>query len=302
MIAVDPDNRLFYEGATHYGHAVWPSPVVSIATIIGQPGDWSNIPADGDLRRAKMVFREDSFDPVTRVRRGRFYIGLDMSPQPWHVQPHPAYVNEEINRRDLNGNIVKRLCGFQIWHVDRETRSSFSKIVVALGIADARTLWNILGIERISTGEDLVTIRSRSSLGTLPELHTEIVPEEGRDIVVERLDKVADAAYRAGPESIIDRCRDATQAMLGTWLADKLDNAKLRTEDVGELVRKMQADESMRVNAVVINAASIVARLHARAKPNEQVRRGCRPMTEADAECSLALVGMLMRELGWTVG
>ena len=299
MIAIDPDNRLFYEGATHYGHAVWPSPMVSIATIIFGTDDWAKIPAGGDLRYAKLVFREDSFDPVTRIRRGRFYVGLDMSPQEWHVQPHPAYANEEVNRRDVNGNITKRLCGFQIWNVDPRNRTSFSKTVVALGIADARTLWNVVGIERISTGEDLITLRSRSSLGTLPEVRVEVIPEEGRDLVIERLDKVADAAYRAGPESIVDRCRDVTQAMLGAWLADKLGNPKLRTEDVGDLLRRMQADEVLKANTVLISAANIVARLHARAKPNEQVKRGGRPLNEADGECGLALVGTLMRELGW---
>ncbi|EQD40246.1 protein containing Restriction endonuclease, type I, EcoRI, R subunit/Type III, Res subunit [mine drainage metagenome] len=44
-----------------------------------------------------------------------------------------------------------------------------------------------------------------------------------------------------------------------------------------------------------------LARLHSRAKPNEQERRDTRPVMEADAEYALAAMGLLLRELGWTV-
>jgi hypothetical protein len=60
-----------YESAAGRWHSVWPSiPVVSVAAFV--------VPAKGapvlpDLDRAETVFREDNFDPVTRIRRGRFY-------------------------------------------------------------------------------------------------------------------------------------------------------------------------------------------------------------------------------------
>jgi hypothetical protein len=47
--------------------------------------------------------------------------------------------------------------------------------------------------------------------------------------------------------------------------------------------------------------AQIFARLHSRAKPNEQERYASRPLLKGDAEYALAAVGMVLRELGWTI-
>jgi len=61
-----------YESSAGCWHSVWPSvPVVSVAALVA-PGQ-DSIKFETDLHRAEFVFREDSFDPVTRIRRGRFY-------------------------------------------------------------------------------------------------------------------------------------------------------------------------------------------------------------------------------------
>jgi hypothetical protein len=51
--------------------------------------------------------------------------------------------------------------------------------------------------------------------------------------------------------------------------------------------------------ALLINAAKVIARLHARLKPNEEFSRGARRLTEADAEAALASMSLVLRELGW---
>lgn len=53
--------------------AVWPTPVVSIATLMASEADWETLPSSPHHDNAKLIFREDSFDPVTRVRRGHLY-------------------------------------------------------------------------------------------------------------------------------------------------------------------------------------------------------------------------------------
>jgi hypothetical protein len=276
MIAIDQSNRLFYEGVSNYGHGIWPSPIVSVATIIRSDDDRKTIPT-GELERAKMVFREDFFDPVTRIRRGRLYQAADVQPDNWYVQPHPAYPNE-VGARDHQGRLIKSLNGFRIWYVPEEIRKHPSRIAIALGVMNAYTLWNVVGIERISTGDFLFTLRARAALGTLPELWLEIIPGIGRKQVQDRIEKVMEAAYRAGPESIVDRCRDAAQSMLGLWLSEYAHESKARELDIGDLVTLMQNDKDLKQKHVIINAANILARLHARAKPNEEVKRGGRDL------------------------
>jgi hypothetical protein len=114
MIAIDPSNRLYYEGASNYGHGIWPSPVVSVATLIQSEVDRRSISPSGDLMRVGMVFREDSFDPVTRIRRGRLYCKSQNQPDTWYVQSHPAYPNEN-GHRDQQGRLIKSLHGFHLW-------------------------------------------------------------------------------------------------------------------------------------------------------------------------------------------
>ena len=70
----------------------------------------------------------------------------------------------------------------------------------------------------------------------------------------------------------------------------------MRHHDLGELANKVPEEKKM-----LKNIAQTLARLHARAKPNEQARYGVRPLVEADAEFALAAVGTLLRELDWAI-
>jgi hypothetical protein len=158
-------------------------------------------------------------------------------------------------------------------------------------------LWRVVDIERIATGEDLVTLRSRTSLGLLPELNEARVPADGLAKAREVLDTLARSAYTSAPTSVIDRARDAAQWCIAVWLAELKGDAKLRFKDLGELSRILNQD-----NSVVASLAHTIARLHARGKPGEQERRNLTPPMESDAEYSLAAMGMILREIGWALG
>ena len=92
MIAIDRNTWLVYEGTSNYGHGLSPTPLVTRATFVGTPEEWSAVPASPGLSEAKTIFREDYFDPATRIRRGRFYEWRDGAPQPdqWWVHRHPV--------------------------------------------------------------------------------------------------------------------------------------------------------------------------------------------------------------------
>jgi hypothetical protein len=171
---------------------------VSISTLISQQGDWDNIPAGADLARATLVFREDAFDPVTRIRRGRLYQRYETQPAQWRVQRHPA-APQENGGVDLSGLFIKNLCTCAPWFGASLAAKGRSPTLFALGVRDSYTLWTLLNVERLSTGEDLVTLRARSSLGAMPSLDDAAIPAEGVEDIHRQLDRVSDAEHRQGP-------------------------------------------------------------------------------------------------------
>jgi hypothetical protein len=166
--------------------------------------------------------------------------------------------------------------------------------MVALGTRQAYSVWRVISVERIVTGEDLVTLKARGALGIIPELAANAVPPESLPKVSEVLDTLVQAAHTSGPESVVDRARDAAACCLGIWWAAKTGESKWRTEDLGALAKRL-VDEA----SVSSSLARVIATLHSRAKPNEQERYASRPLRESDGDFSVAAVAMLLREIGW---
>jgi hypothetical protein len=292
MLALDPYQRLVYEGTSKLGFAVWPSPVISVATVFQSDIELTNVPERTDLGFAQLVFREDSFDPVTRIRRGRFYNRGDAAqPQEWRVQQHPAFKEEVGVARDYDGYLKKQLFGFHIWAARLHLRASHVRVV--LGIRDGMSIWRVVGVEQISTGEDLVTLKAQANLGVLPEISEDQIPDIGRTRVLQSIEKLVDTAYRAGPESVVDRCRDVGAAVLGAYFEARQTGAIQK--DLGELA-KIAAQEK---RFMIENAARLLCLLHARVKPNEQIRRNVDGPREEDAALAIECAGTILREVGW---
>ena len=290
-LGIDKNSNLFYEGKAYWGHAVWPSPVVTPAEIVTEPEGGLHSEDRRHLVTDGMVFREDSFDPVTRVRRGRFYQADNRQPLEWHVQVHPAVPNEALH---ANQGIIKKLLetfnGHTIWHQFSKCRK---QPLVLLGFKDRFTIWNIIAIESISTGEDLVTLKSCSSLGILPEVESSEIPESSRKAVMETLYIFADEVHRAAPTSVIDRARDAISQVLLAYLNLEGENAK----DLGKLIIDLERKHGQKVITTAV--AKIISRLHARAKPVEKAKRSLREVCQQDAELAAQCVGVILCELGW---
>lgn len=294
MLAIDPYQRLVYEGSSSSGIAVWPSPFISIATFFPSDVDTSILPESADLGYARMIFREDSFDPVTRVRRGRFYNRSDGSqPHNWSVQQHPAFY-EELGQRNHQGFLQKQLYGFHDWAVRAHLKNDKQR-TLALGTRASMTLWRVIGIEQISTGEDLVTLKARSNMGVLPEVRSDQIAETSRERVLQCIDKLTDTAYRAGPESVIDRARDMAAAVLGAYF-DAVEPGATHKE-LGDLAKVASRERKY----VLEHAARLLALLHARVKPSEQSRRNVVPPREEDAALALECAGTILREVNWVV-
>ena len=178
--------------------------------------------------------------------------------------------------------------GNPIWHKHIEGKRELP--LVLLG-ADARfTAWTIISVEAIVTGEDLVTLKARSSFGILPKIIDANVPAAFKAKLSETLALFADEVHRASPVSVIDRARDAAAHALLAYFQLQGSDA----QDLGKLIKRLQ-DENKTVAA---SAANIIARLHARAKPSEQEKRELRSIREQDAELATQCLGALLCEIG----
>lgn len=294
MIGIDDNQNLVYEGRTPWGHALWPAPFLSPAFI--QPDTAPSLvpPRFNNLHVLPLtLFREDAFDPVSRIRRGRFYKAGTSQPVSWRVYPHPAFPEQPDNAYQA-GTLGKTLFTFQSIFLANEFRElSTHQLLVSLGSEESYSVWTLIGIERIATGEELVTLKARQGIGALPRLRDAAIPETGRQKVMAALEKLAEDFRRAGPESVADRAREAATAVLGTYLQDRgLAKPGL---DLDDLVKKLREDNKI----VAANAADIVRLFHGRGKTAVQEKLSVRPLREQDAELAVQCVGTILCELGW---
>jgi len=290
MIGIDEHARLYYEGSSGGAIPLWPSPpFFTAATIVRSDKDRLLIPGEINLSRATLLFREDYFDPVTRIRRGRFYnAGDGARQQEWVVPPHPA-LPLEASGAVYRGQLRKSLLVYFDWPASHHLQP-LQGIVVVLGTVSAMTQWRVISMERISSNEDLVTLKSRSNIGVLPELADDKLPTAHKQRINQFVANVVDTAYRGGAESVIDRCCDMASAVLSAYY-------DAPEKPLGHLAT-IARDQNKRI---VGNAASILAQLHARGKPQEQQIRRVRHPQDEDAALALECAGTILREIEWTI-
>ena len=288
-IGIEPNHGLVYEGNYPYGRAVWPLPIVTPAKIIFDPKAAVEAEKSSEPATSQCRFREDYFDPISRIRRGRFYFAEKTQPLNWFLQPHPALAFEIKSSvgAHIDGSL-NTYRGDSVWH--KLVKGRHELPLVVLGLDDRFTIWMIVNIEVISTGEELVTLKAHSSFGTLPTIDTHKIPSAHRSQTLESIERFLDEVHRSSPISVIDRARDAASQCLLAHFGLSGSAAK----DLRKLAIKLEDER-----ALAAWAASIIARLHARAKPVEQAKREMREIREQDAELATQCLGNILCELGW---
>lgn len=288
-IGIEKHQGLVYEGDGNYGRGLWPMPVITPAKFV--------YPSDGDLKAHSSSdvhgcrFREDSYDPIARIRRGRFYHSGQSQPMQWaRCSHHPGFPLDAIDPQvHAKSKSLETFYGNPIWHQYIQGKRELP--LVLLGVDDRSTTWMIVSVEAIATGEDLVTLKARSSFGILPRMLEEKIPEAFRAKLNETLNTFTDEVHRASPVSVIDRARDViTHALLAYFNLQKED-----AQDTAKLIKRLEVEGRV----IAENAANIIARLHARAKPAEQEKRDLRPIREQDAELAIQCTGALLCEIGF---
>lgn len=288
MLGLDSDGNLIAEGGEHSSRALWPKPFVSLATIIRNASDQESIPVVENLHVAPLLFREDTFDPVTRVRRGRLYRNdRGTQPRKWrNVMGNP----------DPTAPADVYLCTYAPAHwavVNGYPQSAGAQL--ALGAGSACSVWDVVMVERITGRADLITLRARSTLGLLPAASELAISDHSRERVQKTIAAAVDASHRLLPDATVDACRHAAVAAVGAWLHPELGDRALH-KDLGDLLNMLEG-RSVEKPAVVLNVGRILARLHSRTKPNEQAARGVRINEDADGEAAISMLGLLLREL-----
>lgn len=292
ILAIFQSERI-YEGNLHFLHAIYPMPAVSKVSIAA-PSKPDLYDFGAVIPTMPPIFREDSFDPTTRIRRGRFYVPNNPTRADWQA----AWVNNYPYGPPVGDQPRFYSCeaytSFQ-----GHPRPDPKKSLVLLGDLGQETAWRVVGAERLYNHEILITLRAVDTLGILPELNFAAIPAERRTDIQQAMEKVADAAHQYLPVPIVDLCRESARLLLAGWLQAR-GGGQVRG-DLGDLIKQIAA-ESECMSA----AARILARLHARGKSSEQDRQAdrgvdLREIASADADLSVALYAFLLRETGWTM-
>jgi len=238
----------------------------------------------------KHIFKEDFFDPITKIRRGRIFSAEGNQPQDWYVH-HPARQDlKEVNCRD---GVAQRV-GLLTYQKDplnslRGIRK-FPELII--GREPFTSIWKILSIETSYSGVPLLTLKSFGSFGDVPELIPTAIPENAYKRIASAIEKVENSINRLGPTDVVDRCRDALSIVFG-YLINAPEKALAKS--INGYVSKFNSNN----DNLISWAGKIVARLHSRGKPCEQEKQSVSEISEEDAHLALRCLWLVTVEVGW---
>lgn len=301
FIGIDDHDGTVYESmGSSPDRPVIPLPMVSRAKIIEAAADWKSLGVGPRLGGQTWIFREDSFDAVTRTRRGRLYQAMEGAAYPNHqsrVMPLPFEQMAHRSSIGPDGRFPRPL------HVYAAATSLFERpsrslgSTLALGTSLAASSWRVVDVEMTASGDVMLTLKAQSAYGLVPTLEAAKVDERFRDEIASALRKVVDSAFKESATAVVDQCRDATTLIASRWIAQQSGEDNVLGKDLAKVAEAL-AQEPWRKFAAS-NIAKTIAILHSRGKSNEQHAKGVKPPGDDDAEFALHAVGLLLRELGW---
>lgn len=294
LIGVDDNTHLIYQGQNKaVSYALWPLPLLLPVKIVGIFESSEGATSTG-LTGAGMVFREDFFDPITRIRQGRLYHVGNL--EKWITPLHPmgdiplSYgAPIVVKQRDL------RTCNPVDFSAEIKDRS-IRQMKLVLGNTVAATSWTISSWERTSTNEDLLTLRASISYGTLPLMTLGSVSASDRKLIESAYKHLENNLFVSSPEAIVDCCRDLCESVL---------LAKIRTvesdyqdAELGKAINKFfEIFKSEFKN--VLNHAKVLQIYHSRRKLEEKVKRDLQSPSSQEAELCVLSVGAIICDLGY---
>lgn len=269
------DSGRVVSGMLYAGRELFPAPLISHCKLTTNKSDFSEGP-DTSKQTEGYVFLEDFYDSKSRIRRGRIYLANQSQPMPW---------------RASNGAVLGRF--------DTYNRSSIwvsyykdgkRPIYVLLGDKARFTHWKLVDLELLVTGEELLTLKAISSFAVLPELLDSEIPHDDLTLIQKIMNQVVDEAHTASADSVVDCCREAASAVIGSYVGEP-------TKDLGQLVTVLGQDPFKKELAQ--NSAAIINRFHPRRKSSELRSKGLRRISDEDAQLAVQCLGVILVEIGW---
>lgn len=302
FIGIDNNSGAVYESiGSAPDMPVVPMPMVSRAKIIDSAADWQSMSSGPQLDAITWLFREDSFDAVTRTRRGRLYQAMTGTAYPNHssrVLPLPYELASQRSRIGPDGRFPLPLYVYAAAMSLFEIEGRGLGATLALGTGVAASAWRIVDAEVTVAGDVMLTLRAQSAYGILPALEKAKVDERFRDEIARSLQKVVDSAFKDSATAVVDQCRDAATLIASRWIWQQNGDEAILRKDLAKVAEALAGDPWKKFAAS--NITKTIAILHARGKSNEQFAKGVKPPSEDDAEFSLHALGLLLRELGWS--
>lgn len=295
FIGIDDNAGLLYEGTgSTPDRPVLPTPTISQAGLIESPIDWNLLPSGFRSNPQTWLFREDSFDAVTRTRRGRLYQAMQGASYPQHnmrVLPHPIEYPTGVASSD--GRTTRPLHVYAAGTALLELAGRGVGRKLAVGNARSASAWRIVQTEVTLYDDIMLTLKALTAYGVIPEIEHERIPAQFRSDVDQALERAVNSAFRETGESVVDQCRNALTVVLSRWLVGTGADARILKMDLSELAKHVLLAD-MRCASWI---SSVVATLHSRGKMNEA--KSLRRVTEDDAEMTIQMLGFALREIGW---
>lgn len=275
-----------YEGEPSNGYRVMPPPQIFPIRFTTEGSIPEIVRVHDEL--PQLLFREDDFDPVTKIRRGRvFKASEEIQPKIWHV------TDSLYSQRSLSGVTVHELSTYI-----RSTLPDIknpSQTTVILGQDNHFTFWKIISIECNLVGTPVLLIKATQTYNELPTIKPNTLDSPTEEDLKNSIEKVESSINRQSPTEVIDRCRDALSIAFGHKIGD-------RSKDLSEGIKSYLSqphNPKTKSDDLCSHCGRIVARLHSRGKPNEQQARGLPSLTEQDASLAISCLKIALRELGY---
>ena len=261
---------LWYEGSGSWLRRIQSNPMILPLTVVGEaPG-------------RELLFLEDYFNSATRIRRGRLF-QKDLR-NGWPADCVSRFPNRDPS--DLTSVFgANRAFTTADIHIKPGSEIEF-------GNQRSGSRWIVVLSERIDLEGYVLTLKSKTLFGVLPELVHDAIPESNRHDVAGSLDAVVEAASMQAPQSVIDACRNAACHLISAKFPESNPDG---TKDLGRLVTYL-IDENKKSLA---DAGDLINRLHSRAKANAAASHGTRPVLRRDAELAINALAFLLQDFGW---
>lgn len=276
-LGIDSENGRILEGSsTTSGRIISGAPLISLCKLTTDRDDL-NEGLDPVYPTDKIYFREDFYDPRSRLRRGRIYKANNQSHLPWMILGDSFKVSH-----------IETYVRHSAWTYYQQNNQK--NVYVLLGDKSRFTRWKVVDVEVIHTGEELITLKALTTFGLLPELLDDEIPAESLLTIKNKLQQVVDDMYASSAESTVDNCREAASAIIGAYVNQP-------HKDLGKLIAPLENPPFEK--RIAAGAAFIINTLHPRRKTAEHLRLGLRTVSEEDAQFSVSSIGLILVELGW---